>query len=122
MRADRLGRPISSDWVIGHVESGFTGTAQQSGSRGAGVDKALDANDGGDMRLPITSGKRFTRIEDGDGSAFKTAAAVLIVMVGADRGGVGDAARDSLFKRRLVSLDLNDQGDVSLLGDLEMFF
>jgi hypothetical protein len=74
------------------------------------------------MRLPIASGKRLTRIEDSDGSAFKTAAAVLIVTVDADRGGVGDDASDGLFKRRLVGLDLNDQGDGSLLGDLEMFF
>jgi hypothetical protein len=43
-------------------------------------------------------------------------------MVGADRAGVGDEVCNGLFKRRLVGLDLNDQGDVGLLCDLEMFF
>jgi hypothetical protein len=43
-------------------------------------------------------------------------------MVGADRGGVGDEVCNGLFKRRLVGLDLNDQGDAGLLCDLEMFF
>ena len=74
------------------------------------------------MRPPIGSRECFTGIEDGDGSSFKTVAAALIVMVGTDRGGVGDEVCNGLFKRRLVGLDLNDQGDVGLLCDLEMFF
>jgi hypothetical protein len=46
----------------------------------------------------------------------------VIVMVGTDRGGVGDEGCNGLLKRRLVGRDLNGQGYVSLLGDLEMFF
>jgi hypothetical protein len=122
MRADCLCRPVGSDRLVEDVESGFTGTAQQSGSSGAGVDEALDPNDGCDMLPPIGSRERFTWIEDGDCSAFKAAAAALIVMVGTDRGGVGDEGCNGPFKRRLVGLDLNDQGDFGLLGDLEMFF
>ena len=122
MCPDRLGRPLGSDRLVGDVECGFAGAAQQSGSRGASVDETLDLNDGCDMRLPIAPRECFAGIKDGDSSTFKSAAAALIVMVGTDRGGVCDDVCDGLFKCRLVGLDLNDQGDVSLLGGLEMFF
>jgi hypothetical protein len=55
MRADRLGRPLGSDRLVGDVESGFAGTAQQSGSSGPGVNETLDLNDGCDMRPPVGS-------------------------------------------------------------------
>jgi hypothetical protein len=43
-------------------------------------------------------------------------------MTGRHRCSLGDNAGDGLFKRRLVGLDLNDQGDAGLPGGLEMFF
>lgn len=121
MCADRLGRPVGDDRLVRDVESGFAGAAQQSGSRGAGVDETLDPNHGSHMRLPLAARERFAGIEDGDGSTRKPTAPPLIVMAGTDRGGFGDDVCDGLFKRRLVGLDLNDQGDVGLLGRLEMF-
>lgn len=122
MRADRLGRPFGGDRLVRDVESSFAGAAQESGSRSAGVDETFDPDDGSDMRLPIAPRERFAGIEDGDGPTFKSATPPMIVMVGADRVGSGDDINDGLFKRRLVGLDLNDQGDVGLLGNLEMFF
>ena len=74
------------------------------------------------MRLPVAPGERFAGIEDGDGPTFESATPPMIVMVGADRVGSGDDVSDGLFKRRLVDLDLNDQGDLGLTGRLECFF
>jgi hypothetical protein len=122
MLADRLGGPDSGERFIGDVERGFAGFSQQSGSRGAGVDETLDANNGSDMGFPVAPIEVFTRIEDRDGSAFKAAASLVILMVGADRRRCGGDLPNGLFEGWLVALDLDDQGDVGLLRDLEMFF
>ena len=120
--ADRLGRPLGGDRLARDIERGFVGAAQQAGSCGAGVNETLEPDDGSDMRLPIAACKRFAGVEDGDSAAFKSAAAPLIVMMARDWGGLGDDASDGLFKRRLIGLDLSDQGDAGLPGGLEMFF
>ncbi len=122
MLADRLGGPLGGERFIGDVERGFAGFVQQSGSRGAGVDETLDANDSPDMRFPVAPVEVFTRFEDGDGSTFEAAPSVVILMVGTDRRCSGDGLRDGLFEGWLVALDLDDQGDASLPGDIEMFF
>jgi hypothetical protein len=74
------------------------------------------------VRFPVTPVEVFTRFEDGDGSAFEAAASVVILVVGTDRRRCGDDLRDGLFKRWLVALDLDDQGDTGFPGDIEMFF
>jgi hypothetical protein len=122
VRADRLGRPLGDDRLARDIERGFAGAAQQPGSGGAGVNETLNPNDGADMRLPLAACERFAGVEDGDSAAFKSAAAPLIVMTDRDRGRLGDDAGDGLFKRWLVGLDLNDQGDAGLSGGFEMFF
>jgi hypothetical protein len=122
MLADRLGGLGGGERLVGDVERGFACFVQQSGSDGAGVDETLDPNDGPDVRFPVTPVEVFTRFEDGDGSAFEAAASVVILVVGTDRRRCGDDLRDGLFKRWLVALDLDDQGDTGFPGDIEMFF
>jgi hypothetical protein len=49
-------------------------------------------------------------------------AAFVLALPGAERlGRIGDLG-DRLKQGRLVALDLNDQGDIGLFGDLEVFF
>jgi hypothetical protein len=122
MLADRLGSPGGCERLVGDVERGFAGFVQQTGSGGAGIDEALDPNDGPDMGFPVVAAEFFAGIEDGDGSAFEAAASVVILMVGTDRRRGGDDLRDGLFEGWLVALDLDDQGDAGLPGDREMFF
>jgi hypothetical protein len=74
------------------------------------------------MRLPIAPRERFAGIENGDGPTFESATPPMIVLVGADRVCSDDDVSDGLFKRRLVGLDLNDQGDLGLAGRFECFF
>ena len=74
------------------------------------------------MRVPVGFGKLVGGIEDGDGAAFVAVAAGVVAMGGAERDrGDGDLL-DLLVQGRLVVLDLDDQGNVGLRGDLEMFF
>jgi hypothetical protein len=62
------------------------------------------------------------RIEDRHGPAFVAVAAFVLALPGAKRlGRIGDLG-DRLKQGRLVALDLNDQGDIGLFGDLEVFF
>jgi hypothetical protein len=52
--------------------------AQQPGLGVAGVDVALNTDDGGDVRMPIGVGQLVCGIEDGDGAAFVTVAALVV--------------------------------------------
>ncbi len=96
--------------------------AQQPGLGVAGVDVALNPDDGGDMRMPVGVGQLVCGIEDGDGATFVAVAALVVAVGGPEwcrrRGDV----LDLLVQGRLVVLDANDQGDVGCCCDLEMFF
>jgi hypothetical protein len=83
---------------------------------------AVDAEDGGDVIVPVGSGKPVGGMEDGDGAAFVAVAAGVVAMGGAERGCGGGNVLDLLVQGRLVVLDLDDQGDAGFGGDLEMFF
>ena len=74
------------------------------------------------MRLPVGSGKLVGGIEDGDAAALVAVASGVVALVGPDRGGGGGDGLNLPAQRRLVVLDLDDQGDVGFCGDLEMFF
>ncbi len=96
--------------------------AQQPGRGVAGIDAALDTDDGGDVRMPVGSGQLVGGIEDTDGTTF-VAVATLVVAVGRpERCRCGRNLLAFLVQGRLVVLDLNDQGDVGFCGDLEVFF
>ena len=122
MRADGLGGAGGGERPVRDVEGGLGGVAQQPGCSAAGEDIALDTDDGGDVGMPVGAGQLVDRIEDGDGAAF-VAIAALVAAVGRleRRRGRGDLL-NPLVQGRLVVLDLDDQGDVGLCGDLEMFF
>ena len=96
--------------------------AQQPGRGVAGIDAALDTDDGGDVRMPVGFGQLVGGIEDTDGTTF-VAVATLVVAVGRpERCRCGRKLLAFLVQGRLVVLDLNDQGDVGFCGDLEVFF
>jgi hypothetical protein len=96
--------------------------AQQSGCGVAGEDIALDPDDGRDLAMPVGVGQLVGGIEDGDGAAFVAVAAFVAAVSRAERcRGRGDLPA-LLVQGWLVVLELDDQGDVGLGRDLEMFF
>lgn len=122
MGADGLGGAQRADWLVGDVKSGFAGMAQQAGFTVAGKHVALDADDAGDVIAPVCSVELVGGIEDRDGAAFITVAAdgMAVGTPVGDRGG-GDCL-DLTVQGRLIVLNLDDQGDVGLRGDVEVFF
>src|SRR5205823_7707537 len=88
----------------------------------AGVDNTLHTDDGGNKGFPVAIIELVSGIEDGDGAAFVTATRLVVTMVIAERFRGSGNLRDYLVQGRLVALNLDDQGDVGFLGDLEMFF
>src|SRR5271166_2785917 len=122
MRTDCLGGTDGGERIVGDVECGLRGAAQQSGPRAAAVDDTLDTDDGGNMRFPVAIIEFASGIEDGDGAAFVTAARVVVTMVRAERFRGGGNLRDYLVQGRLVALNLDEQGAVGFLGNLECLF
>ena len=96
--------------------------AQQPGSGIAGVDVALDPDDGGHVRMPVGVGQTVGGIEDGDGATFVAAAAFVVAVGRPERRRGGRDLLGFLVQGRLVVLDPDDQGDVGCCCDLEMFF
>jgi hypothetical protein len=74
------------------------------------------------MGLPIRGDEREGWIEDGDATFLVAIAAFAAAAVAAERCRVGGDLRNPLEQGRLVVLDLDDQADVGLRSDLEMFF
>ena len=120
--ADGLCGAVGSEWGIGDVESGLRGAAQQPGCGISGEDEALDPDDSGDVGMPVGVGQPVGRIEDSDSATF-VAISALVAAVGRPerRCGCGDLVA-TLVQGWLVVLDLDDQGDIGLCGNLEMFF
>ena len=122
MRPDCLGGAGGGHRRVRDVEGGLGGVAQQPGLGVAGVDAALDPNDGGDVRTPVGVGQRVGKIEDGNGAAFVAVAALVVAVGGPERcRGCADFL-DCLMQGRLVVLDADDQGDISRCCGFEMFF
>jgi hypothetical protein len=110
------------DRRVGDVERGLGGVAQEPGLGVAGVDGALDPDDGGGVAMPVGVGQLVGGVGDGDGAAFVAAAALVVAVGRAERRrGRGDLPA-LLAQARLVVLDLDDPGDVRLCGDRECFF
>ena len=74
------------------------------------------------MGLPVGAVEFAFGIEDADRAAFIATATLVVIVAGTARGRGGGDLRDCLKQGRLVAFDLNDQGEVSLCGDLEVFF
>ncbi len=95
---------------------------QQAGLAVAGVDITLDADDGSDVGMPVGADEFVGGIEDGDDTRLVAIAALVVAAGRTDRSGGRADLLGLLVQRRLVVLDLDDQGDVSVAGDLEQFF
>jgi hypothetical protein len=96
--------------------------AQHAGRGVAGEDITLNTDNGGDVGMPGGAAQFVGGIENGDGSAF-VSVAPLVAATG--RPGRRRGRTDLLglpVQRRLVVLDLDDQGNVGARRDLEMFF
>ncbi len=72
--------------------------------------------------MPVGVGQPVGGVEDGDGSTF-VAVSAFVAAVGRPerRRGSSDLVA-TLVQGWLVVLDLDDQGDVGLCGDFEVFF
>ena len=96
--------------------------AQQPGLGVAGVNVALDPDDGGDVRLPVGGGQRAGGLENGDGAAFVAVAARVVAAGSLKRRRDGRNLLDPLVQGWLVVFDADDQGDAGLCSSLERFF
>ena len=75
------------------------------------------------MILPVGTGQLVGRIKDGDGAAFVSGCGRCRRLVTASSGAVVGADVLRLLEQgRLVVLDLDDQGEIGVSGDLEVFF
>ena len=122
MRADCLSGARGGEGRVGDVEGRLGSAAQQPGPSISSVDNPFDTNDGSDMGLPVGAVEFAFGIEDADGAAFVATAPLVVAVAGTTRGGGVCDPRDCLKQGRLVAFDLNDQGDVGLCGDVEVFF
>ena len=78
--------------------------------------------DRGDVGMPIGVGECVGRIEDSDGTGFIAIASMIAALGAIVRRGRRGQVFNRGFQGRLIVLDLNDQADFSVLGDLEEFF
>jgi len=89
--------------------------AQQPGFGVAGVDVALDLDDGGDMWMPAGVGQLVCGIEDTDGAAFVAVAALVVAV---DRPERCRGGRDLLDPLVQGGLQLPPYGsDICRLGN-----
>lgn len=78
--------------------------------------------DRGDVGMPIGVGECVGRIEDRDDAGFIAIASMIAALGAIVRGGRRGQVFDRGSQGRLIVLELNDQADFSVLGDLEEFF
>src|SRR3954453_24125213 len=97
------------------------GVAQQHGLSVAGEHLTFDADEGGDVRMPIAVDEFVGSVEDADAAALVAVASGVVAVSGADRGRGGGDLLDLLAKCWLVVLDLDDQGGADLSCDREVF-
>ena len=87
------------------------------------MDRALDPDDGGHMRLPFRFSDGRLGFEHGDGSGFVAVAPVLVeACLARHRLGGGADGLDFAVEGRLIVLDLDNQMRVGGCGGLEGFF
>ena len=72
--------------------------------------------------MPVGIGEFAGGVEDGDDTAFVAVASAVVTVCGPERRPGGGDLLDPLVQGRLIVLELDDQGDAGLGGDLEGFF
>lgn len=109
--------------AVGQIERGFEAGFPVSCCGLEVVDRALDPDDGGHMRLPFRFNHGRLGLEHGHGSGFVAVAPVLVDAPFA-RQRLGSGADDFNLAEegRLIVLDLNNQMGVGGSGGLESFF
>ena len=117
-----MGGADGIDRLVRDVECGLSSAAQQPVSSVAGVNNAFNTDDDLGVDLPVVIVEFPRGIEDADGAAFVTVAAFVMAVVRTQRRRGGGELRDVLVQGRLVALDLDDQVDAGLLGDVKGFF
>jgi hypothetical protein len=122
VRTDGFGGAGGGERRVGDVEGGLGGMRQQAGLAVAGVDITLDADDGSDVGMPVGAGEFVGGIEDGDEARLVAVAALVVAARRTERSGDRADLLGLLVQGRLVVLDLDDQGDVGVAGDVEQFF
>jgi len=122
MRADGPRSPSGGDRTVGDVEGGFACRVEQPGCRVACRDRALHPDDRANVRMPIGVGECVGRIEDSDDAGFIAIASMIAALGAIVRGGRRGQVFDRGSQGWLIVLELNDQADFGVLGDLEEFF
>jgi hypothetical protein len=92
MCAARRGGAEGRDRRVGEVEGGLAGTAQQPGPGIAGVDDALDTDDGLGVGLPVVIIEFAGGIEAADGAAFVAVAPFVMAVVRTERAVVAESS------------------------------
>lgn len=95
---------------------------QQSGLAVTSEDFALNPDDSGDVRMPVRVGEFLGGIEYGHGPALVAVAPFVMAVIGPEWFGGNRDFADPLEQGGLVVLDLDDQRNVGLCCNLEMFF
>jgi hypothetical protein len=121
--ADCGGGGFGLDGVAGQVERDFEAGLPVSCGGLEMVDRALDPDDCGHMRLPFRFSDGRLRFEHGDGSGFVTITPILVDSPFA-RQGLGSRAEgfDRAAEGRLIILELDNQMGVGGASGFKRFF
>ena len=123
MLANGGGCDLGGDRSVGQIVRDFVRGLPEAGGGLADIDRALDLDDGGDMRLPFGFLDGRLGVEYCNGAGFVAVAPFLVHGLNARRGlGGGADGFDVLTQGRLVVFELNDQMRVGGGGGLESFF
>ena len=120
---NRGGGGFGCEGAVGQIERGFEAGFPTSCGGQEVVDRTLDPDDGGHMRLPFGFSDGGLGFEHGDGSGFVAVAPVLVdAPFARQRLGRRADGFDLAIEGRLIVLDLNNQMGVGGCGGLEGFF
>ena len=118
VRSDGFSSAGGGDRGVREVEGDLDRGAQQPDFGVASVDGALDADDDGNMGMPVGLDQVIGRIEYGDDAVLMAVAVLVVAVDRPERRGAGRDVLGLWVQGRLVVLDLHDQGDV---GDCAVF-
>ena len=110
------------DGPVREIEAGFVRGLPLAGGGLEFEYVALDAEDGGDVGLPLRERDDRLAIEDGDATGFVAVAPFLVDdLVGGGGDGVGAAGFDPLTQLFLIGFQLDDEMGVGVgvSGDVE---
>jgi len=119
--ADSIGSGRGGERLVGEIVS-CLGRMTEAAARIAGEDIALDPDDGPDVSIPVGAGKFVGGIKDSDDATFDAIAPFALVAGSIERRGCRADILGLGEQSGLIVLELDDQGEVGVAGDLEQFF